>query len=312
MNVAQFIKICKMPQAELKKYLFKKLRKTHEDIEWRDGFLYAKGEFPVLLVAHMDTVHKEVVKDVICSDGKISSPQGIGGDDRCGIYMILEIVKQFNCSVLFCEDEEIGGVGATKFTKSECSNTVDAHYIIELDRKGNTDAVFYDCDNPDFTDFITKEYFKESYGTFSDISIIAPHLKLAAVNLSSGYYNAHTTLEYVVEQDVDNILTNVLAMLNRTDGTIYEYIETEYTYPLYSSNAYYSKYSKYIKPTKSVYSEETYEIEYIDEDGKTDYYYATGNSEDEVVFDFLLEYDNIPYRNILSVTNYGDVEAWGM
>lgn len=305
MNVSQFIKICKMPQAELKKYLCKKLRKTHGEVEWRDGFLYAKGDFPVLLVAHMDTVHKEVVRDVICNDGKISSPQGIGGDDRCGIYMILEIVKRYNCSVLFCEDEEIGGVGATKFTKSDCSLDVNANYIVELDRKGNTDAVFYECDNPDFTDFVCQEYFKEAWGTFSDISIVAPHLKLAAVNLSSGYYNAHTTLEYVVEEDVDTILTNVYGLLERTDETVYKYIEAKYD----SLYPFYSKYSKY---TKSGYGEDTFEIEYTDEDGKTDYAYAMGYTEEEAIFDFLLNHDNIPYRNILCVTNYGDVEAWEM
>jgi hypothetical protein len=290
-----------MPQLELKKYLFKKLRKSHGEVEWRDGFLYAKGEFPVLLVAHMDTVHKETVKEVICSDGKINSPQGIGGDDRCGIYMILEIVKRYNCSVLFCEDEETGGRGATKFTKSDCSMDVNANYIVELDRRGSTDAVFYECDNPEFTDFICKEYFKEAYGTFSDISVVAPHLGLAAVNLSSGYYNAHTTSEYVVEEDIDNIVIEVFGLLDRTDETKFEYIEEKHIY------------SKWLTPKFTpIYTMEIYEFEYVDEDGKTDYAYIEGDSEDEALFEFLLEHGNIPYRNIINVTNYGDVEAWGM
>lgn len=306
MNVEQFVKICKMPQVELKKYLFKKLRKSHGEVEWRDGFLYAKGDFPVLLVAHMDTVHKETVNTVICDrdTGKISSPQGIGGDDRCGIYMILEIVKRYNCSVLFCEDEEVGGVGATKFTKSECSKDVNANYIIELDRKGNTDAVFYSCDNPEFTDFICKEYFKEAYGTFSDISVVAPHLGLAAVNLSSGYYNAHTTSEYVVEQDINRILTEVFGLLDRTDETKFEYIDEKY------ESKWLTPKSKYY--AKSVYTLETYEIEYTDEDGKTDYAFVEGDSEDEALFEFLLEHDGIPYRNVLCITCHGDLSDWGV
>ena len=45
------------------------------------------------------------------------SPQGIGGDDRCGVWMILQILRTANCHVLFCEDEEVGCVGAKKFTK---------------------------------------------------------------------------------------------------------------------------------------------------------------------------------------------------
>ena len=69
------------------------------------------------------------------------SPQGIGGDDRAGVYMILEIIKQANCHVLFCEDEEIGDIGAKKFVKSNMPLPV--YYIIELDRQRHNDAVYY-------------------------------------------------------------------------------------------------------------------------------------------------------------------------
>ena len=54
------------------------------------GFLYAEGTVPVLLVAHLDTVHR-TQPETICysADGTVMmSPQGIGGDDRAGVYMI--------------------------------------------------------------------------------------------------------------------------------------------------------------------------------------------------------------------------------
>lgn len=105
---------------------------------------------PVLLVAHLDTVHNEL-PHIICrsEDGRyIMSPQGIGGDDRCGVYIILQIISEVRCHVLFCEDEETGGQGAKAFERSGIQ--IDVNYIVEVDRRGNNDAVFYNCDNPKF------------------------------------------------------------------------------------------------------------------------------------------------------------------
>ena len=46
------------------------------------------------------------------------SPQGIGGDDRAGVYMILRLIQDLHCHVLFCEAEETGGHGAKAFVQS--------------------------------------------------------------------------------------------------------------------------------------------------------------------------------------------------
>ena len=114
------IEICKLPQDKLKERLFVELQNLGYSPVNEDGYIYAEGTHPVLLMAHMDTVHHDNCTIVCVSeDGKyIMSPQGIGGDDRCGIYMILQIVKDVHCSVIFTEDEEIGCVGARKFCKS--------------------------------------------------------------------------------------------------------------------------------------------------------------------------------------------------
>ena len=81
-----FEEILRMRQKELKHYLTEYLKETGYDVVRKKGFLYAKGEVPVLLVAHLDTVHQEK-PSIICrsEDGRyMMSPQGIGGDDRCG------------------------------------------------------------------------------------------------------------------------------------------------------------------------------------------------------------------------------------
>ncbi len=192
-----FEQVFRLRQTELKKALKEELTSMGYEPIVKKGFLYALGEVPVLLVAHMDTVHISPV-EIICysKDGRyVMSPQGIGGDDRAGVWMILQILQRANCHVLFCEDEESGGIGARAFTRSGLK--VKVNYIVELDRKGHNDAVFYGCNNRDFKKYIQQFGFEPAMGSFSDISVIAPHLKTAAVNISAGYYNAHRTHEVI-------------------------------------------------------------------------------------------------------------------
>lgn len=201
-----FEMVLRLPQPELKKVLQNELSEMGFVPISRKGFLYTPGEVPVLLVAHLDTVHPEL-PEIICysKDGRyMMSPQGIGGDDRAGVYMILQILRQVSCHVLFCEDEECGGRGAAVFTRSGIS--MDVNYIVELDRKGKNDAVYYGCDNQEFREFVAEFGFQEAFGSFSDISILAPYLKTAAVNLSTGYYNAHRSHELI---DRGVMVTNI-------------------------------------------------------------------------------------------------------
>lgn len=135
MNMACFESILKMTQGELKEYLAQQLREYGYEPVCKNGFLYAEGTVPVLLVAHLDTVHTHQ-PDIICrsEDGRyLMSPYGIGGDDRAGVYMILLLMRECRCHILFCEEEEIGGVGAKKFAKSKLRPEVN--YIVELDRR---------------------------------------------------------------------------------------------------------------------------------------------------------------------------------
>lgn len=302
-----FKKICRMSQKELKNYVAQRLTATHEKVITRDGFVYAPGKFPVLLVAHMDTVHKKL-PTVIKYDQKtksLSSPEGIGGDDRCGVAMVLEVVKKYNCSVLFCEDEEIGGVGAEKFTKSKIAEGLEFNYIIEFDRKGSNDAVFYDCDNEDFEKFITKEFYKTAWGSFSDISTLAPFLKCAAVNLSCGYYNAHTTREYVVLHEMERSVEEACKILERTtEADKFEYIEAQYYYPSRIGGSSYGYWGgeyddRYFAGEYD--AENYYMIEYVDYDGEQDWADLWAVSEAEAVGKFLMANPRLSYVDIIDV-----------
>ena len=211
--VLEFEQIFQLSQKRLKQALEAELIASEYTVQKQKGFLYAEGSTPVLLVAHLDTVHR-ALPETICysADGTVMmSPQGIGADDRAGVYMILRLIQSCHCPVLFCEDEETGGCGARAFTKSGI--VPDVNYIVELDRVGNNDAVFYQCRNRQFEQYINGFGFQTAFGSFSDISILAPHLNLAAVNLSTGYYHAHQPGEYVRLDEVEDLVGRIAKLL---------------------------------------------------------------------------------------------------
>lgn len=304
-NMKRFQNICTKTQAELKTFVTEQLTNTHPAVVSDNGFVYAQGTVPILLVAHLDTVHHKTPECLWYDDrdGSLSAPCGIGGDDRCGVYIILEILKQHNCSVLFCEDEEIGGIGAEKFTKTKLANNLigSFNYIIEFDRKGSNDAVFYDCVNWEFEDFITKQFYKTAYGSFSDISVLAPYLECAAVNLSCGYYNAHTTQEYVKWAEMLTAVKEGCKLIERTTEVHkFEYIGYRDHYDKYDA---WDDWGEIIGNKKNNYSQDEYIIIYADECGREDTYSTSAVSMEEAVGKFCIS-------TLMSFSDIIDIEIY--
>jgi len=222
------------------KVLYTKLRRMFKGsaLSSKGSYILVPGDAPIMLIAHMDTVHKESVKQICkTQNGNIlMSPQGIGGDDRCGVFALVKAHKAADISkkpwLLFTCDEEIGGVGAEKFCehhrKGKLPKELDGlKLLVEIDRKGEKDAVYYECGNEEFEEYITSKGFETEYGSFSDISVIAPELGVAAVNLSSGYYNAHTLHEYINRAHLNATIEKVIEIVadaSAEDFPKYEYV----------------------------------------------------------------------------------------
>lgn len=68
--------------------------------------------------------------------------------------------------------------------------------------------------------------FLTAQGSFSDISLIAPELKVAAVNLSCGYYAAHTLHEYINVSELNRMIHKVGDIIAEvSDLSRFDYIE---------------------------------------------------------------------------------------
>ncbi|MBR1760924.1 MAG: hypothetical protein IJ741_07070 [Schwartzia sp.] len=221
------------------KELFGMLRKMFKgkSICRKNSFVLVQGEAPIMLLAHLDTVHEKPVKHICkTADGNIlMSPQGIGGDDRCGVYALVNVYEQADKKpwLLFTCDEEIGGRGAEAFCRLHQKGKLPKDLntlklLVEIDRRGSKDAVYYDCDNKDFEAYITGKGFQTEFGSFSDISYVAPELGVAAVNLSSGYYNAHTQHEFINRKQINAVIEKVVEIVAEAalpDFPKYEYVK---------------------------------------------------------------------------------------
>lgn len=227
----ELLYILKLTEKELKIMLYNYLVQKKMLPVFEDGFVYAKGNIPILLVAHMDTVFDKPPKDLYYdkeSDAIFSCSGGIGGDDRCGVYAIMKILERFKPHVLFTEAEEMGGIGAQKAVEKLVKP--DVKYIIEFDRQGNNDCVFYECGNTEFINYIESFGFITAQGSFSDISILGSEWDIAAVNLSSGYYNEHTDNEYIIFKELQNNIKRVKSILRKHKKAKYfDYQEIPYS-----------------------------------------------------------------------------------
>ena len=325
----EFVKICKLSQKELRSYLISELAKYYDEVVKEDGFVYVKGNDKIALTAHMDTTprveygKRKKVKEVYeyVEKGKtiVHSPQGIGGDDRCGVYMIMEILKrtELRPTIVFCEDEEIGCVGSSKFTKTDyIKDLSDMYFIIELDRRGNNDIVFYDDTNEDFHKYVAEvTKYVEEWGSCSDISYLCPDCGVAGVNISCGYYDEHHVYEKVVLEEMERTLNTTIKLIKDglEKGVQYEYIEKVYgrwgiydyngTYRYDYGNSYWDDEYWSGKSTNSHIYGETYylEVEFDNGYGDCGDDVFQGDSIADVWYQFFSSHPNLKMEN---VTNY--------
>lgn len=187
----------------------------------------------VMLSAHMDSV-SNVKKDRVLmeSNGMFFSTKGVlGADDRAGIAVVLGALRQvestgFNgtIKVAFPVSEEIGCVGSSAM---DVAWYEDVDLAIVIDRRGSRDIVT-GCSTP--WNFCSKEVgaffeecsamldmdYKSCGGGVSDAMTFSSN-GVHSVNLSAGYYNEHSSDEYVVieqTQDTLKLVVQALAVIN--------------------------------------------------------------------------------------------------
>lgn len=255
----EFIKIICMSNEKLFQYLLDVLQNQYGYIDIvfdsnpDNGYIFARGTLPVCLCAHMDKVYsykrltrKEVLFRVRKNrkgsiiDKEIFSLKGIGGDDRCGIYSIIDMLnKGHRPSVAFFMGEEVGCRGSHNFVSKYSLDFMEGiNAFIQIDRRGDKDCVSYQDKSMKLVDEICKFDFKFAYGSSTDIRVLMNAYKISAVNLSSGYHFEHMrSAEYISLKEFNYLLYRLNNILNSNIfNTRYE-CKFEYN-TLYSSAHY--------------------------------------------------------------------------
>lgn len=240
-DFSMFQAIVRLKQEELLSTMTAFLQKMYQSdkVHPTKSYILAEGDIPILLVAHLDTVFKSPPVEIYFDEKKdvLWSPQGLGADDRAGVFIILKLIQEgLRPHVCFTTDEEIGGVGASMLVQVFKEKPFDIKYAIQLDRQGVGDSVYYDCDNPKFEEYINKFGYVTAWGSFSDIGVICPAWEVAGVNLSVGYVREHSTSETLFLKGMYATMDKVRSMLRQaSDAKHYKYIPAYISYP-YSFN----------------------------------------------------------------------------
>ena len=315
--------LLKADEKQIRKIIKKILKENGYKVVAREDFIYAEGTVPVLLVGHYDTVAQPpryIKNDNGTLSGMLNGkPHQLGADDRAGIYAILETIRKHHCHVLFTGGEERGGIGADAFTRSDIKPEVN--YVLEFDRRGSNDAVYYWSENKEFEDFITSHGWETAEGSYSDIVDVCPYLGVMGVNLSIGYRLEHTTYE-TLDTDVMNANIKRIPELLYSEKK-YEYKEST-SYAGWLRGVYSGGYGDSYWGSSCYDDEEWYDrVKYAKEDEDEELYCITYENEHEIVLDadvlgrdyfsavgyFLVMHPSLTYDHIIEVYKYTQVEA---
>jgi putative aminopeptidase FrvX len=217
----------------------------------------SEGEHYPMFIAHTDTVHKIIDKiivkeeylvrpntfgkqfdkdEVLCLKGydEDGNPTGIGGDDKCGIFICLELLKQLDkVKVGLFVSEETGCHGSSR---CDVNFLQDVGYITQYDAPGNhliteicSGVRLFERDSEFFTKSL--DVIQNAFGNemllqshpYTDISQLKKKSDVTCINISCGYYNMHTPQEFISIEDVKRAFDSGINMVKELGLKKYKY-----------------------------------------------------------------------------------------
>ncbi len=204
-----------------------------------------EGRVYPCVVCHTDTVH-DIIPDehyaVYYFDGKDGreyfakdtfhkKTTGVGGDDKVGIAIALEMLDRLPVvKAVFFRDEEIGCKGARV---ADMAFFDDVAFVLECDRRGHDDFVYSAAGTTlhgkafeeAIADHLKSYGYKRSFGSVTDVMALKEQgLRVAAANMSCGYHQPHTKNEYVLLDQIENTMLLVLSLCEDFGSRRWEHV----------------------------------------------------------------------------------------
>lgn len=196
----------------------------------QDGEL-PEGFFFPCVISHTDTVHQidtiNVVEELLPNAqgelklslkayNNVGYPTGIGGDDKCGVFACLTLLQELPyLKAAFFVSEETGCHGS-KSADPEFFKNVG--YGIQFDAPENwmitekcfgqvlfdRNTEFFKKCNKVLTEGMNNSDMEYMVHPYTDVYALRGKFDFSCINFSIGYYDYHTSNEYVVVEDVFN------------------------------------------------------------------------------------------------------------
>jgi hypothetical protein len=200
------LKICfSLPEKLVIDYVARELEHRKKSYTLYNGNLLSLTDSKKpIFSCHLDIIGNDFTGQLSIKNGKLKRKNALGqskilgADDRAGLYCILNNLNYIDNFIL-TTGEETGLTGSRDIIKEFGELLSEFPCCIVLDRRGNSDIIGtnnYYCKD-DLLDAIKKVLpsYSNSLGSVSDADNFSSFLP--CVNLSVGYYNAHTTNEYL-------------------------------------------------------------------------------------------------------------------
>ena len=229
-------------------------RGYHYEIDDMGNLYVTKGisEYYPLVLAHTDSVHdikemvvkeeylpnsqgnKKLALKAYTKDGNL--PTGIGGDDKAGVFICLQLLERFNVIKGFFPVAEETGCHGSRGAKESFFNNVG--YAIQFDSTENDTmslslmgTQLFEQDSEFFNKtkgLILEHGFTEwRHHPYTDTMVLKERFNFSCLNFAAGYYNYHSNNEYVIVEDVLNSTLLGESVIKKLGNEFYEFKTTK-------------------------------------------------------------------------------------
>lgn len=200
------------------------------------GNLYitrGKAQTYPCVVAHLDQIQKthsldfkavETNEIIFGYSSKNRRQEGLGADDKNGIWVALKCLKKYDVlKVALFVGEEVGCVGSGQCVMHFFD---DCRFVLQCDRKHGKDLII----NASWSELCSEEFLKDidyekfgyktENGMLTDVATLKDEgLAVSCLNLSCGYYEPHTDHEFTIKAELWNCLALVEHIIENCTNT---------------------------------------------------------------------------------------------